>query len=413
MHHTYLLNTYAPYQSNKPWFQTYSGRVCPLNSRSRFEYYSDIVQRYNPEPVILHTPDSSLFDGQGGASHLFFGRRPAVPVSALPASYYQAHPDLPPSHLARTSDPGTSPPTVPLNTVPLGFLGPKLQLCFLGLILGQKKDTFTSTTTQPGSTPFCSAGLSLGDSPVPRGHSPGFLPFGAHSSSSVSTMTPARPYDDAANKGSGGEDSNQSMTPDHQAYDDAEKGLYDNTPNLPVIPAPPLAHIIPYLSNCSDDEKKTPILEIESSFKDSTPTSPIHEGKTPFSSVQALSLSWLPGWKGHGTAPDGKTGTIAPNEVKKAPGGGSSKKKLNVSRWVLFDLWFNTYRKFFTFVTLLNTTGIILTACGKFAYAESHMGALVLGNLLAAILMRNELFLRFCYTIAIYGLRGVCAPIFF
>ncbi len=77
------------------------------------------------------------------------------------------------------------------------------------------------------------------------------------------------------------------------------------------------------------------------------------------------------------------------------------------SRWILAQLWFNTYRKFFTFVTLLNLTGIILAALGRFQYAEDHLGALVLGNLLTAILMRNELFLRVLYTIAIYGLRSV------
>ncbi|KAG4440802.1 hypothetical protein IFR05_003730 [Cadophora sp. M221] len=77
-----------------------------------------------------------------------------------------------------------------------------------------------------------------------------------------------------------------------------------------------------------------------------------------------------------------------------------------VSRWILFQLWFNPYRKFFTFVMLLNMTGIIMAALGRFRYADHHLGALVLGNLLLAVLMRNELFLRFLYTIAIYGLRS-------
>lgn len=56
---------------------------------------------------------------------------------------------------------------------------------------------------------------------------------------------------------------------------------------------------------------------------------------------------------------------------------------------------------------LLNMTGIIMAALGRFRYADHHLGALVLGNLLLAVLMRNELFLRFLYTIAIYGLRSV------
>lgn len=78
-----------------------------------------------------------------------------------------------------------------------------------------------------------------------------------------------------------------------------------------------------------------------------------------------------------------------------------------IGRWTLFRLWFNTYRKFFTLATLLNGTAITLTAAGRFPYAEEHLGAVVLGNLLCAILVRNELFLRILYTLSIYSLRQV------
>lgn len=166
-----------------------------------------------------------------------------------------------------------------------------------------------------------------------------------------------------------------------QDSDDAEKGLYDNTDTLPVLP--PLAHV----------DKKTAI-HVET---DLSPSSPIHEGLTPFSSVPVLSLSWPAGWK----APD----SITSDPAAKKP----AKPKRRISRWILFQLWFNPYRKFFTFVTLLNLSGIILAALNLFPYAEDHLGALVLGNLLCAVLFRNELFLRFLYTIAIYALRSVCA----
>lgn len=73
--------------------------------------------------VVLHTPDSSLFLGQGGACHSLFGRRPVVPV-LRPPHIRHLHLHFHPSHLARSSDPGTSPRSVSLNTVPLGFLGP-------------------------------------------------------------------------------------------------------------------------------------------------------------------------------------------------------------------------------------------------------------------------------------------------
>lgn len=164
-----------------------------------------------------------------------------------------------------------------------------------------------------------------------------------------------------------------------QDSDDAEKGLYDSTHTLPVLPS--VAHV----------EKSTP-LHIDT---DLFPGSPIHEGLTPFSSVPVLSLSWPAGWK--------VVDDTIPDPAAKKP----ARPKPKISRWILFQLWFNPYRKFFIFVTLLNLSGIILAALGRFSYAEDHLGALVLGNLLCAVLFRNELFLRFLYTIAIYGLRSV------
>lgn len=157
-----------------------------------------------------------------------------------------------------------------------------------------------------------------------------------------------------------------------------EKALHIDTRMLPRTPA--LAHV----------ESKASLQHIETI---QSPISPVHEGITPFSSVPVLSLSWPAGYR----APD-----VPKQAAKKL-----SKPKPKTSKWILFQLWFNTYRKFFTFIVSLNLTGIILAACGKFPYAENHLGAMILGNLLMAILMRNELFLRVVYTICIYGLRGV------
>ncbi|KAK4447143.1 hypothetical protein QBC34DRAFT_468466 [Podospora aff. communis PSN243] len=180
---------------------------------------------------------------------------------------------------------------------------------------------------------------------------------------------------------------------------DTEKGLYDahdpektpySYPSDPNHPRPlPLAHID------SSDSLKPQILEIETSANGIY--SPVHEGLTPFNSVPELSLSW----------PDKKSPFqpldrhLAPQQTSRIP-----KAKKKVSKWVLFKLWFNTYRKFFTFVVSLNVVGIVLAALGRFPYAENHLGALVLGNLLCAVLMRNELFLRFLYLISIYGLKA-------
>ncbi|KAF2794075.1 hypothetical protein K505DRAFT_242991 [Melanomma pulvis-pyrius CBS 109.77] len=162
------------------------------------------------------------------------------------------------------------------------------------------------------------------------------------------------------------------------SFDDAEKGMYDSTREL--IAPPPFVY---------RDQQRAIRFDNQLS-----PVSPVHEGITPFSSVPELSLSWPGGWRT-------TDAHVLETTVKKpAP------TKPKISRWILFDLWFNTYRKFFTFVTLLNLTGIIMAALGRFPYAENHLGALVLGNLLCAILMRNELWMRFLYIIAIYGLRS-------
>jgi hypothetical protein len=160
-----------------------------------------------------------------------------------------------------------------------------------------------------------------------------------------------------------------------QGFDDAEKGLYDSTQVSTALPR--LVHM----------NRRTSWFETIFS-----PISPIHEGNTPSSTLPVLSLSWPTGFR---------------------PAKKPARPKIIISRWILFTIWFNTYRKFFTFVTLLNLTGIIMAALGRFTYANNHLGALVLGNLLCAILMRNELFLRFLYIIAIYGLRSASSFFYF
>lgn len=114
------------------------------------------------------------------------------------------------------------------------------------------------------------------------------------------------------------------------------------------------------------------------------------------------------------------SGVIPPN--KGAHKGAVAKPPAKVSKWILFSLWFNTYRfvstllaylcrsaailivfvyeffrKLFTFVFTLNVVGLCLAASGHFPYAVQRTSAMALGNLSCAILMRNELFGRFLY----------------
>ncbi|KAJ7502937.1 hypothetical protein B0H11DRAFT_2223042 [Mycena galericulata] len=69
------------------------------------------------------------------------------------------------------------------------------------------------------------------------------------------------------------------------------------------------------------------------------------------------------------------------------------------SRAIKFQLWFNTYRKFYTLTVVLNLMGLLLAATGRWQYPRRYTGAFVLGNLQVAILMRNELFGRLLYLI--------------
>lgn len=88
--------------------------------------------------------------------------------------------------------------------------------------------------------------------------------------------------------------------------------------------------------------------------------------------------------------------TPAATKLASKPAG---KKKKKVSKWILWQLWFNTYRKLFTFVFTLNMVGIGIAASGHWPYAIRYNGAMALANLNFAILMRNELFGRVLYAI--------------
>jgi len=169
--------------------------------------------------------------------------------------------------------------------------------------------------------------------------------------------------------------------------------MYESTTEL--AKSPPLAYL--------GGERAMQLHRLGAQRSPLSPLSPYHEGITPNPSIPDLSLSWPAG------SPAARRGSINATALKTtvAPPKPAPSTKRKVPRWVLADLWFNTYRKFFTFIVILNVVGIIMTALGRFSYGENHLGALVLGNLLAAVLFRNELWMRFLYLVCIYGL-SVC-----
>ncbi|TFK20782.1 hypothetical protein FA15DRAFT_112343 [Coprinopsis marcescibilis] len=76
-----------------------------------------------------------------------------------------------------------------------------------------------------------------------------------------------------------------------------------------------------------------------------------------------------------------------------------SEFKKPVGKWIRWQLWFNTYRKFFTVVISFNLIVLFTAVANVWQYPRQHSGAMVLGNLYVAILIRNELFGRFLYLI--------------
>lgn len=173
--------------------------------------------------------------------------------------------------------------------------------------------------------------------------------------------------------------------------------MYSSTETLPIIP--PLALLNKKLTSSRVQALSSPISPL-------TPNSPIHEGLTPLPSHPGsyLSLQKLSILSQKQDLADNATPTPPPAPtVAKIP----PPPKRKPSKWVLFRLWMHTYRKFFIVVVGLNLTGIIMASLDKFPYAKDHSGALVLGNLLCAVMFRNELFLRFLYMVSIYGLRFV------
>ncbi|KAF9255902.1 hypothetical protein L218DRAFT_1081618 [Marasmius fiardii PR-910] len=123
----------------------------------------------------------------------------------------------------------------------------------------------------------------------------------------------------------------------------------------------------------------------------------VHSPQPPPLTLAALSVSILPTTKPeHASDAKAQTSVIAiPPSKPKNP----APPKRKASRWLRFSLWFNTYRKFFTVVVSLNIVGFVFAATGKWHYGRQYTGALVLGNILTAILMRNELFGRFLYLV--------------
>ena len=72
------------------------------------------------------------------------------------------------------------------------------------------------------------------------------------------------------------------------------------------------------------------------------------------------------------------------------------------------SLFFFLRRKFFTFILTWNIIMLIITISGAGTYPRRYISAFALGNLLTAILVRNELFGRLLYLFVNKSFAKVC-----
>ncbi|KAF8559512.1 hypothetical protein OG21DRAFT_1492837 [Imleria badia] len=92
-----------------------------------------------------------------------------------------------------------------------------------------------------------------------------------------------------------------------------------------------------------------------------------------------------------------KDAPVSPSNVAKAPPQPPKPQKMKISHYVHFIIWYNSYRRFFTVIFILNFIALGFAAAGLWPYAARYPGALVVGNLNFAVLMRNEIFGRLLY----------------
>lgn len=91
------------------------------------------------------------------------------------------------------------------------------------------------------------------------------------------------------------------------------------------------------------------------------------------------------------SAPPKKESPAAPAKTAGKPA------KRKVPKWILWQLWYNTYRKLFTITFSVNMIMFGFAVSGHWPYAKRYGGAMAVGNFNFSILMRNEIFGRLLY----------------
>ncbi|KZT65437.1 hypothetical protein DAEQUDRAFT_523040 [Daedalea quercina L-15889] len=95
--------------------------------------------------------------------------------------------------------------------------------------------------------------------------------------------------------------------------------------------------------------------------------------------------------------PSEKKETLASPPPKPKPG------VYKYSKWVIWTLWYDMYRKLFTIVFSVNIILFGFAVSGHWSYAYKYGGAMAVGNFNVSVLVRNEIFGR-----CLYGFVNFC-----
>ncbi|KAJ3337429.1 hypothetical protein HDU93_001069, partial [Gonapodya sp. JEL0774] len=88
-------------------------------------------------------------------------------------------------------------------------------------------------------------------------------------------------------------------------------------------------------------------------------------------------------------------------------GKGVKKSNIRISKTTNFRVWFNTYKRLWVLTVALNAVLLSLAATDRFAYGKMNAPSFALGNILIAVVFRNELFLRGLFVMANSGIGSL------
>ncbi|CAM6090168.1 unnamed protein product [Calypogeia fissa] len=101
-----------------------------------------------------------------------------------------------------------------------------------------------------------------------------------------------------------------------------------------------------------------------------------------------------------------------PTELQKQPSRKTTTKaKSRLQTIILKQSWFTVYKRLYLLAITLNAIGLTLAGANYFPYAKSNAVVFSLGNIMMCVLVRNEVFLRLIFWLAVHLLGYWWIPV--